>query len=77
MFDHLDHAKENLLPIDEAYIFSEMKQKFEEVLIYQTEIETFMKEVNQILNKLKKTDNIRLKAIFKEFEIYIKAYKFI
>jgi len=68
MFEHLAHAQDNLEPYDEVNIFSAMKQKFEELLNFQTEIETFMKEVKQILNKMKKTDNIGLKAIFEKFE---------
>ena len=36
-----------------------------------------MKEVKQILNKYRKADNIRLKAIFEKIELYIKAYNYI
>ena len=40
-------------------------------------MDSFMKEVKQILKKYRKADNIRLKAIFEEFELYIKAYNYI
>ena len=33
-----------------------------------------MKEVNQILIKVRSTDNIELKAIFEKLDLYIKAY---
>ena len=77
MFEHFDHGKDNLSPIDEDTLFSMLKQKFEEVLKYQKEIDAFMKEVKQILNKEIKTDSIRLKAIFEKFDLYIKAYNLI
>ena len=41
---------------------------------HHSEIETFLKEVKLILNKLKKTDNVRLKAIFEKLDLYIKSY---
>ena len=37
-------------------------------------METFMIEINQIENKVRKTDDIRLKAIFEKFDLYIKTY---
>ena len=40
-------------------------------------MDEFIKEVSQILNKVRKTDNIRLKAIFEKFDLYINAYYFI
>ena len=33
-----------------------------------------MREVYQILSKVKNTDNIGLKAIFEKLDLYIKAY---
>ena len=62
------------MSIDETNIFLEMKQKFEELQKFQIEMDTFLREVNQILNKITKTDNTRLKAIFEKFDLYIKAY---
>ncbi len=41
---------------------------------HHSETETFLKEVKLILKKLKKTDNIRLKAIFEKLDLYIKSY---
>ena len=74
IFDHLAHAQGNLLPFNEADIFSEIKQKSEQVKKFQKEMETFMIEINQIENKVRKTDDIRLKAIFEKFDLYIKTY---
>ena len=74
IFDHLAHAQGNLLPFNEANIFSEIKQKSEQVKKFQKEMETFMIEINQIENKVRKTDDIRLKAIFEKFDLYIKTY---
>ena len=51
-----------------------MKLKFDELKQHQIDINSFLKEASQILNKVRKTDNIRLKAIFEKFDIYIKAY---
>ena len=51
-----------------------MKQKFEQVKQYQAEMDVFLREANQILNRVRKTDNTRLKAIFEKFDLYIKAY---
>ncbi len=51
-----------------------MKLKFDELKQHQIDINSFLKEASQILNKVRKTDNIRLKAIFEKFDLYIKAY---
>ena len=62
------------MSFDETNIIYEIKEKFEELQKFQIEMSTFLKEVSQILNKVKKTDNDRLKAIFEKFDLYIKAY---
>ena len=51
-----------------------MKLKFDELKQHQIDINSFLKEASQILNKVRKTDNIRLKAIFEKFDLYIKAF---
>jgi hypothetical protein len=43
---------------------------------FKIDIDTFMKEAFQILKKVKKIDNISLKAFHEKFDLYIKAYIF-
>ena len=52
--------KENLVSVDEESIFSEIKERFEELQKFQIEMKTFLIEACQILSKVRKTDNVRL-----------------